>query len=609
MPTVLDERVPEQDGAVVDGHEFTAQDMARLRQAIENSRLLLQPYRRKRQQRLRQYVGTDYRGEHGASEDSRPVLVNYMELAVNIYKRALAARSPEPDISTPHIMLKPTADDFRLSLKKKLEGMDFEEILQESVVEALFSIAVVKVGLTRSGTIQIDDADYVLGDCFMEVVTLDDLIVDMTATSWRDISFIGNFHYPTLDEVVESGLMEYDDALQHAEPSREKLNEQGDERGETVGSGSDNFSDDYLPRLKLMDVWLPKRGVLVTLLRDGNAMPLRATVWRGPQPGPYHVLSFNKVPSNIMPLPPAALWHDLHKLMNRLMRKLADQADRQRTILAVMAGQEKDGRILNEAADGDVVTVTVPPEEAAREYTIGGVDGKTLAFFLSLKDLFVYLAGNLDTIGGLSPAADTLGQERIIQAAASERVNDMRSRTATFARKLVKTIGWYVWTDPFREDWVVKHIPGLPGLEVPVLFTPEMQQGEFMDFNININVATMQDQPPAARLRFMMEIVQSIIAPFIPQLAALGYTFDPVEFLRIVGQLSSVDELNLIVKSIGIPPMSDHGPAIPPAGKSPVSNRTYTRRNVSAGRGASNANQQLMAALLGSEGNNGAGAA
>ena len=50
--------------------------------------------------------------------------------------------------------------------------------------------------------------------------------------------------------------------------------------------------------------------------RHEKAKPLRVVDWTGPPRGPYAVLGFNHVPSNIMPLPPVAIWQDLHDLAN-----------------------------------------------------------------------------------------------------------------------------------------------------------------------------------------------------------------------------------------------------------------------------------------------------
>ena len=67
-----------------------SKDMARLHRAMEASRRKMEPFRRRHRESIEQYVGVYY------SDDAatKPVHVNLMELAANIYLQNLASKPP-----------------------------------------------------------------------------------------------------------------------------------------------------------------------------------------------------------------------------------------------------------------------------------------------------------------------------------------------------------------------------------------------------------------------------------------------------------------------------------------------------------------------------------
>lgn len=124
-------------------------------------------------------------------------------------------------------------------------------------------------------------------------------------------------------------------------------------------------------------------------------------------------------------------------MANRVFRKLGRQSDRQKTVTLVQAGQEDDGRRLVESSDGDVIRTDRP--EGTREARFGGVDQPTLAFLVQLKDLFVYMGGNLDALGGLGKLSETVGQEQLIAKSASARIADMQETATKAVKQVVNT--------------------------------------------------------------------------------------------------------------------------------------------------------------------------
>ena len=106
--------------------------------------------------------------------------------------------------------------------------------------------------------------------------------------------------------------------------------------------------------MTLWDVWLPKEGLLVTMADQSGGPALRMVPWEGPEHGPFLLLGFDVVPGNIMPVAPGAHLLGLARLLNRMMRKLGDQADRQKivTLVSRAASQNGTGQAAVEAEDG-----------------------------------------------------------------------------------------------------------------------------------------------------------------------------------------------------------------------------------------------------------------
>jgi hypothetical protein len=158
-------------------------------------------------------------------------------------------------------------------------------------------------------------------------------------------------------------------------------------------------------------VWLPKEGLLVTMADQSGGPALRIVPWEGPEHGPFLLLGFDVVPGNIMPVAPGAHLLGLARLLNRMMRKLGDQADRQKivTLVSRAASQNGTGQAAVEAEDGEAIPTDDP--KAFTQLRLGGIDQNSYAFFMGVMQLYSYLGGNIDTIGGLSSRADTLGQE------------------------------------------------------------------------------------------------------------------------------------------------------------------------------------------------------
>ncbi|MBE7558239.1 hypothetical protein HS125_04565 [bacterium] len=559
---------------------FDEERLSRLRLAIDYSRRKLEPFRQRRMAALRQFVGSHY-SDDGSSV---PEPVNLLELATGVYVRQLVAKNPRVLIQTSYRGLKPRARLFELAANHMIEEIRLDETLRRVLMEAIFSVGIVKVGENISGAVEIGGYLHDVGQPYCDVVALDDFVVDLNARTWEEVAFIGNRYRMPLEDARSCGLFDPDVVKQLSATPRSAYNEFGDERAESLSVGTDSDPEEYCDYVELLDLWLPRENLFMTLAWDQeNLRPLRVGPWQGPEWGPYLILSFCDVPGNLMPLPPVAVWMELHNVANAIYRKLVRQAERQKDITAAAPGSENDARPSSGAGRR---RRRGPHQDRIKPVSYGGADVGTLQFGMHLRDLFVYHAGNLDLLGGLSPQSETLGQDQLLAENASLRLADMTDRVYRFVRQVMRSLCWYLWYDPLIEIPFTFRVAGL-GIEVPMAFDATAREGDFLDYNIDIEPYSMQHESPGRRLSKVMEVVNGVIAPFAPFMAEQGIAPDFEGILRIIARYANMPELEELVQ-IQAPRQPEPGMIRPqPVVKPAVTTRRYERvSRAGATRGA-----------------------
>ena len=122
-----------------------ASHLSRLKKFREASFLKLRPFRQKRIDLIREFVGKDY--GHSGSDRINPV--NIIQQSVQAYAEALVANNPQYDITTNFTALRPYVNGFKLGLEEVVKQINLQATLEEMVVDAMFGLGVVKVGLNR----------------------------------------------------------------------------------------------------------------------------------------------------------------------------------------------------------------------------------------------------------------------------------------------------------------------------------------------------------------------------------------------------------------------------------------------------------------------------
>jgi hypothetical protein len=563
--------------------------VGRLVTAFDHSRRKLQTFRERRLSMIRQFVGGAW--SDGGAPDKVPV--NFLEMALGIYRRQVAARAPRVMVRSKNGDNIPFADDLEIALNIAIDDIRFDDTMRRWVLEAMFGMGVLKVGLAPSDQKEIFGFTHDPGQPFADVVDFEDFVFDITAKRWDQVQFCGNRYALPLDAVRDLKMFKGANLSKY---ERRTSNEQGDEKvSNLVDDGGSYGEETYMDLVELWDIWLPYENIVATFQAgpDGGIEtrnPIRVVDWEGPEGGPYHLLSFGDVPGQIMPLPPAALMIDLHELGNRVFRKLGRQADRQKTVTLIASGNQEDGRRLTDANDGDAISVDRP--EATKEVRYGGVDQAALAFFQQLRQLTSYFGGNLETLGGLNNATNTASQEQLVKSQATMRIADMQERATDAATRVIKAIAYYMWTDPVRTYRVPKKIPASDMVIISDL-KPERRNGEFPDYAIEIIPFSMQSRTPTERMQTLTQIMQTFIVPMAPLLQQRGLVPDIEGFLKMSAELSGTPEVVDLVTKVEPEELMQGPPSPQGAGGGRPANTT--RNYVRADRGQDSLSQQDQA--------------
>jgi hypothetical protein len=562
--------------------ELSPRLFTKLKDAVQKSRKSQESYRKNRLNRIMEYVGKTYFDDG----TKHTVPVNMLELAVSTWKSHLVSSCPQVIVGTPHRELAPTAYKFELAMNHLIRHeINLEEALNRWVGDAMFGMGILKVGVCAGYQVEIDGFLHDVGQPYCQGVSLDDWVHDQAASRWDKIQFCGNMYRLPLEkmdkELYDLTGVRTSDAMPH--------NESGDTRAETISRGTDSkpAEEQLYPEVCLWDLWLPLDGLIVTVQADSSQTdsvigerPLRVVEWDGPECGPYHLLGYHDVPDQICPLPPTAVLEELHRIVNVLYRKLAKQAERQKKHSTFRGSAEADATRMNEASDGEWVRMDDPTGTA--EISVGGIDQANYAFTVDAIGRTSYMGGNLDSLAGLSPQAETAKQDQMLRESASVRITDMQNRTMSATKKVLESIGWHLFYDPFIEIPIVKRVAGTP-LQLEGMFTPEDREGDFLQYNFSIEPYSMKYQTPQEKLNAMRMIVQQDIIPLMPMLEQRQITFDIEQYLRKVAKYSNIEDLEeLVIFS------ESNAPQQGPVGEMPSkmaanTSRTYNRVSTSTG--------------------------
>lgn len=567
----------------------------RLYKAIKSSRDALEPFRRVRKELIKDYVGSWY-SESGAESK---ILVNLINQTARIYTVALAANNPKVLVSVPRMELLPFARRFEVNLNKLIGDMSLDKTFRAIVMDAFFCLGCGVVMMrdtdTRFHGLLESEEDVWLdpGEPWFNRVSLDDLILDMTAKELSKMRYCGHMYRADYEKVM--------DEPGYNKKVKEKLRPTSRQHHDSTGAVRDIASehgsaedDDLKDMIWLMDVWIAENNSIVTLACDQQELePLIEREWVGSQAGPYKFLSLGDTPDNVIPTSPAMNLKGMHDLQNRLHRRMESDSDAHRVVNVYPPGMEEDAERLRTSERNGWYRGRSP--EQIKQFETGGVDQRDMALATFIQSEYDRFAGNLQAMGGLGQQATTLGQEELIHGNVSKNVADMRMSVVGFASECILDLGKLMWEDQHLELHSSMLI-GNTGIEVSSDWLPELRAGVFEDYDFRVEPYSMVFKTPEQKLQELFQVLREL-APLWPMFQASGATLSAEAIVDEIARLKNRPEFKRFITFAYQAELL--GGDQNTIRQSPHTTRETVRKNVSGGGTDQARNSAMIQTLMG----------
>ena len=529
------------------------------------------------------YAGHGY----GTNEENVDTPLNVYNLALRIYQRRLISGDPIANVRSRSIETRTEAYELSLACEQLFREINLKDTLKEWVHQAFESMGILKVAVTPRG---MDESSGFLHDSdqpFADAVLFENFAWDTNAKRWEQIDWCGDKYRLPLEDLKDpmwnQGVVSTMDKAETRQ-DEDLRQSNGEESVQRMGVEDSVFKDDLRQYVTVWDIWLPRENLLITI-PDGSGQPLRIVEWAGPENGPYHILAFDPIPGNIMPVSPGSHLESLSKLLNRAIRKLGDQLDRQKTntTIGAMAESAGDGKTIQESKDGDTLVLNDPKNIG--EIHSGGIDQQSYAFTQGLISLYSWLGGNLDSLGGLASNADTASQQEMEASGSNGLIEELSDKFTSALGRVMKDLAWYIYSDPVGTRKLVKKIEGTDW-EVPATWGPERRESSFFLFEFEVDPVSIRSLTPQRRLQMIMDIIPraSQIAQAKMLFAQVGDELDTEAMWRLITRYTGLTELSELVRSNGQPISAAPGsPDRLQSTNTPGVPHEYIRRNVSSG--------------------------
>ena len=516
----------------------------RLLKAIKSSRDAMEPFRQVRRELIKDYCGSWY-SEGGAENKT---LVNLINQTARIYVVALAANNPQVLVSTPSTENIAFARRFEINLNKLISDMTLDATFRQIVLDAFFCLGCAVVCMrdtdTRFHGLLESEEDVWLdpGQPWLNRVSLDDLILDMSAKELTKMRYCGHRYRADYEKVM--------DEPGYSKKVKEKLKptnrQHHDQTGAArdIASDSGNAQDDDLKDMVwLQDIWIAENNSVVTMACDQDIEPLIERDWTGSQAGPYKFLSLGDTPDNVIPTSPAINLKGMHDLQNRLHRRMEEDSDAHRVVNVYPPSMADDAKRLQTAERNSWQRGASP--EQVKQFETGGVDQRDMAMATFIQGEYDRFAGNLQAMGGLGAQASTVGQEELIHGQLSKNVADMRMAVVMFASDCILDLGRLMWEDETLELRTSMPV-GNSGINVNSSWTPDYRMGDFEDYDFKVEPYSMVFKTPQQHLQEYFQVLQQI-APLWPMFQASGASLNVQVLVREMSRLMNKPEIEQLI--------------------------------------------------------------
>lgn len=436
---------------------------------------------------------------------------------------------------------------MEIALNHQIREMELAETLKQVVSDALICMGILKMGVCYSPKEGTEGIIHDYGEPYADAVALDDWVMDMGVNRFDQVGYCGHHFRVPKEAMLQDPRYDPDQIRGIPHSARWGRDESGNDRLQSLSADFDTDEDaDHEDMLDLWELWVPRDNMILVMASvRGRLMPepLYVADYQGPEFGPYLLLRFNALSSNIMPAAPLLHLADMHEAMNGVARKLIDQGLRQKNITIVTGAQEEDITRYNKTPDGHAVRGDFGEVGETR---LGGIDQQNAMFLTQLKSDSDYWAGNLSANAGLGPQSETLGQDRMIMASSSKMMQAMQEESIVFVRKAMRTLAWYWVNDKNKTYSAEVPIQGTD-LKVPVQITPEDREGTWLELNFDIDPYSLQGDSPQSRMAMIDETMMKVVIPLMPVLAEQKLAPNIQGYLRLKGRYGNMPDMEDLV--------------------------------------------------------------
>jgi len=503
----------------------------------------MKQYRRARVMFIKEFVGQYYK-EYSGLTGNEPI--NLIFHTIRSIVPNLVMKEPINELITEYLPQQEYGELLGLAIDKTQRDIKLKDTLRAWVISAFFGWGILKSGLASSGeTLQFGDMNVDPGQVYTELVDLDDFVFDPVCTSLEKSSFFGNRIRIPRQILLDTDGYDHDliKTLPLSSFAKGKETEQMTKKHAAVVEmyTMQDFVD-------VVELWVPEADSLVTIPDPEQLMTekyLRVTDYYGPEEGSYTFLSFTPaVPNNPFPVAPVSIWYDIHKIANRVFKKLMDQTDRQKDVLMYNPAQADEAQDVIEARDGETVATQDPT--GINVVSFGGQNVKNEMMLQQLQMWYNYMSGNPDQMAGNMTAgtkgrSETATRSQILQSNANISIEDARDILYDATAEVSKKIGWYLHTDPLISLPLTKRTTG--GEQIQLELTPEQRQGDFLKFTFRIIPRSMSRLDPIIKSKRMVEFTTNMLPAVANTAMMLTQLGIPFNVQRAITNLAS--ELDL----------------------------------------------------------------
>jgi hypothetical protein len=199
----------------------------------------------------------------------------------------------------------------------------------------------------------------------------------------------------------------------------------------------------------------------------------------------------------------------------------------------------------------------------------------------------------------LGAQTGTKGQEELIHGAANKKIASMQQRVVEASIRVVRDLGHMLWNDEFKVIRGQMPIDGAPGYFVDATWTPEDREGNFFDYNFEIDMESMPHRSSAERAARITEYITGPLAAAVNISMTTGGALDLDQFNDIYADLLHEPRLRQIARFAQVPSAPPPPTDSLRGGKPANTKREYIRRNVPTGGSPQSRNMVEQAAWAG----------